>query len=158
MNSKIKIKKELEKILVDTEHFLCISHFNGELDWINNLNRSKYLVYNKSKHKLNKTINSIQIKNVGYNIYSYLKFIIENYVRENKLEEIDDINQILKIKLPSSQIVSKKKKSKNLEFDEENLKKFMQKWRTGHTTVEISEEFKKENLDIERSRKKRFKL
>ncbi|MBS91938.1 MAG: hypothetical protein CMM95_02655 [Rickettsiales bacterium] len=87
-----------------------------------------------------------------------LQFIIENYVRENKLEEIDDINQILKIKLPSSQIVSKKKKSKNLEFDEENLKKFMQKWRTGHTTVEISEEFKKENLDIERSRKKRFKL
>ena len=62
-----------------TEHFFYISHFNGELDWINNLNRSKYLVYNKSKNKLNKTINSIQIKNVGYNIYSYLKFIIENY-------------------------------------------------------------------------------
>ena len=46
MNSKLKIKKELEKLLVETEHFFCISHFNGELDWINNLSRSKYLVYN----------------------------------------------------------------------------------------------------------------
>lgn len=79
MNSEFKIKKELEKILVETEHFFCISHFNGELDWINNLKRSQYLVYNKSKNKLNKTINSNRIKNVGYNIYSYLKFIVENY-------------------------------------------------------------------------------
>ena len=70
MKPKFKIKNELEKILVETEHFFCISHFNGELDWIKNLNRSRYLVYNKSQKKLNKTINSIQIKNVGYNIYS----------------------------------------------------------------------------------------
>ena len=70
MNSKFKIKKELEKLLVETEHFFCISHFNGELDRINYINNSKYMVYNKSKNKLNKTINSIRIKNVGYNIYS----------------------------------------------------------------------------------------
>ena len=49
MNSKLKIKKELENILIETKHFFCISHFNGELDWINSLSRSKYLVYNKSK-------------------------------------------------------------------------------------------------------------
>ena len=79
MNSKTKNQKELENILIETKHFFCISHFNGELDWINSLSRSKYIVYNKSKVKLDNKINNIRIKNVGYNIYSYLKFIIENY-------------------------------------------------------------------------------
>tara|TARA_B100000989_G_scaffold129187_1_gene95962 strand:- start:150 stop:1004 length:855 start_codon:yes stop_codon:yes gene_type:complete len=79
MNSKIKNQKELENILIESKHFFCISHFDGELDWINTLSKSKYLVYNKSKAKLDNKINNIRIKNVGYNIYSYLKFIIENY-------------------------------------------------------------------------------
>ncbi len=79
MNSKIKNQKELENILFETKHFFCISHFNGELDWIKSLSKSKYLVYNKSNSKLDHNINNIRIKNVGYNIYSYLKFIIENY-------------------------------------------------------------------------------
>lgn len=72
-------KKELESILISSKHFFCISHFNGKLDWIKKINKSNYLVYNKSNKKLTKEINSIKIKNVGYNIYSYLKFIIDNY-------------------------------------------------------------------------------
>ena len=87
-----------------------------------------------------------------------LQFIIENYVRENKLEEIDNIKQLLKIKLPASQIVSKRKKQENLDFSEENLERFMESWKTGHTTVEISSQFKKENLEIGKTKKKRFKL
>ncbi len=87
-----------------------------------------------------------------------LQFIIENYIRENTLQEIEDIKQILKKKLPTAQLVNKKKKSKNIDFDEKNLKEFMEKWKTGHTTNEISNYFKKENLDISKSKKKRFKL
>lgn len=79
MDPKQISREKLEKVLVETEHYFCISYFNGELGWIKNLNKSNYIVYNKSKEKLEKNINSIKIKNVGYNIYSYLYFIIENY-------------------------------------------------------------------------------
>ncbi len=79
MNSKNKNIEKLESILISSKHFFCISHFNGELDWIKKINKSNYVVYNKSNKKLDKEINSIKIKNVGYNIYSYLNFIIENY-------------------------------------------------------------------------------
>ena len=79
MNSEIKSQKELERTLIASKHFFCISHFNGELDWIKKINKINYVVYNKSNKKLDEEINSIKIKNVGYNIYSYLNFIIDNY-------------------------------------------------------------------------------
>ena len=79
MNSPNQNKKELESILISSKHFFCISHFNGELDWVKKINKSNYLVFNKSNEILAEEINSIKIKNVGYNIYSYLKFIIDNY-------------------------------------------------------------------------------
>ena len=44
---------------------------------------SRYLLLKNTKDN---KINNIRIKNVGYNIYSYLKFIIENY--ENLPETI----------------------------------------------------------------------
>ena len=50
--------------------------------------------------------------------------------------------------------MNKNKRSKKIDFDEKNLKEFMEKWKTGHTTNEISNYFKKENLDISKSKKK----
>ena len=79
MNKKNKKQLKLEKILITSKHFFCISHFNGELDWVKYINKKNYVIYNKSNKKLNKELNSIKIKNVGYNIHSYLNFIIDNY-------------------------------------------------------------------------------
>ena len=64
---------------IKNNHFFCISHFNGNIDWISNLNKNNYIIYNKSGENLSKDINHINIENVGYNLYSYLKFIIDNY-------------------------------------------------------------------------------
>ena len=64
---------------IQNDHFFCISHFNGNIDWISNIKKNNYIIYNKSGGKLSKSINHINIKNVGYNLYSYLKFIIDNY-------------------------------------------------------------------------------
>tara|TARA_B100000963_G_scaffold361865_1_gene400404 strand:+ start:899 stop:1735 length:837 start_codon:yes stop_codon:yes gene_type:complete len=60
-------------------HFYCISYFYNNLDLIKKLNKSNYIVYNKSSQKLPAEINNISIKNVGFNLYSYLEFIIKNY-------------------------------------------------------------------------------
>ena len=47
--------------------------------WISEINKNNYIIYNKSGTKLSKEINHINIDNVGYNLTSYLNFIIDNY-------------------------------------------------------------------------------
>ena len=64
---------------IDKNHFFCISHFNGDIEWISQIDKNNYIVYNKSGEKLPKEINHVNIRNLGYNLYSYLKFIIDNY-------------------------------------------------------------------------------
>ena len=71
--------KDFENIIKEKGHYFCISNFNGKIDWITKINKENYIVYNKSGKSLSKDINHINIKNVGYNLYSYLKFIIDNY-------------------------------------------------------------------------------
>ena len=69
----------LSRNLKQSKHFYCISYFEGEYEWIYKLDQSKYIVYNKSDKDLPKGIKSIKLKNVGYNLFSYLEFIIKNY-------------------------------------------------------------------------------
>lgn len=72
--------KDPLKILNSLDHFFCISHFNGDISWVKNIKNENYIIYNKSGNNIeNITNNHISIKNVGYNIYSYLKFIVYNY-------------------------------------------------------------------------------
>ena len=68
------------EILKSSDHFFCISHFNGDISWVKNIKKENYIIYNKSGNNIDHiTDNYISINNVGYNIYSYLKFIIDNY-------------------------------------------------------------------------------
>ena len=68
------------EILNSSDHFFCISHFNGDISWVKNIRKENYIIYNKSGNNIDHiTENYISINNVGYNIYSYLKFIIDNY-------------------------------------------------------------------------------
>ena len=69
----------LSRNLKQSKHFYCISYFEGEYEWIYKLDQTKYIVYNKSDKDLPEGIKSIKLKNVGYNLFSYLEFIIKNY-------------------------------------------------------------------------------
>ena len=76
---KIEENNPLE-ILNSTDNFFCISHFNGDISWVKNIRKENYIIYNKSGNNIDHiTDNYISINNVGYNIYSYLKFITDNY-------------------------------------------------------------------------------
>ena len=78
-HEKIEENNSLE-ILNSSDHFFCISHFNGDISWVKNIKKENYIIYNKSGNNIDHiTDNYISINNVGYNIYSYLKFIIDNY-------------------------------------------------------------------------------
>ena len=75
------LKYEEEKRLIDTlnrsNQFFCISHFNGDISWVKNIKKKNFIIYNKSGKRIDHiTDNYISIRNVGYNIYSYLKFIV----------------------------------------------------------------------------------
>ena len=71
--AKIKIKRQLNK------PFFCISYYEGDLSWVRKICKNNYIIYNKSGKDLPKKFKVINVPNVGYNIYSYLKFIVDNY-------------------------------------------------------------------------------
>ena len=53
---------------------------------------------------------------------------------------------------------SKKQLEEKLSFNQENIKEFIKKWNQGHTTSEITESLKKIELDINKSKRKTYKI
>ena len=84
-----------------------------------------------------------------------LNFVINNYIRENELLEIDDVKEILNKKNIKEKF--KKSQKTNIHKDK-NMKKFIEKWKKGLTTFEINEEIGSENLAVKKELKKKIKL
>lgn len=60
-------------------NFLCISNYNNDLSWTKNYS-NEYIVYDRSDIDFySKGYTCKKSPNIGYNIYDYLRFIIENY-------------------------------------------------------------------------------
>ncbi len=87
-----------------------------------------------------------------------LNFIIENFIRDRDIHDIDEISDILKKRSTKSRIKKSINESERLEFSREGIDDFVEKWNQGFTTFEITESFKKIGIDIKGSKKKRFKL
>ena len=80
INNENNEEKNPLEVIKSSDQFFCISHFNGDISWVKNIKKDNYIIYNKSGSNIDHiTNNNISIDNVGYNIYSYLKFIIHNY-------------------------------------------------------------------------------
>lgn len=62
-----------------TRPFFCISYFDGDLSWVESYCGDDYLIYAKGKLPNGVKNNIVMLPNVGYNIYSYLCYIIDNY-------------------------------------------------------------------------------
>ena len=52
----------------------------------------------------------------------------------------------------------KKQPEEKFSFDQESVKEFIKKWNQGHTTIEITESMKKVELNINKSKKKVYKI
>lgn len=59
-----------------TNSFLVINNYNNDLSWLKDYS-DNYVIYNKGEPIDDPK--AIQTPNVGYNIYDYLTFIIDNY-------------------------------------------------------------------------------
>ncbi len=86
-----------------------------------------------------------------------LNFIVENFIRDKEIHDINEISEILK-KSTTRRSKKDKNKSERLEFNKEDVNDFIEKWNQGFTTFEITESFKKIGIDIKGSKKRRFKL
>ena len=84
--------------------------------------------------------------------------IIENFIKEKEIQEIEDVWEILNKKVARKKMSRKKQLEEKLSFNQENIKEFIKKWNQGLTTTEITESFKKIGLDISESKKKTYKL
>ncbi len=79
MKLNLDISKSFKECLIESNHFFCISHYEGDLSWVKYIKKSKYIIYNKGNNKLDDNLNSKKINNLGYNLYSYLLYICDNY-------------------------------------------------------------------------------
>ena len=85
-----------------------------------------------------------------------LQFIIENFVKEKEISEINDIERLLNKNIPASRKLQTSLKNKKVNFSKENIRKFLRLWSEGKTTTEIVNIYKnrKEGRNIERKKLK----
>lgn len=103
-----------------------------------------------------------KIKNENLRLENEIKrlnFIIENFIREEEIHNIHDVQEILKKKVSNKKGKSKEKlTTEKLNFNQESVKDFIKKWNQGYTTFEITESLRKVEMDIKGAKKRRFKL
>jgi len=176
-NFAVLSKKRLNQILLSLDKLSKLSdksHYKySELD----IKLLKELIlekldncFEKFKHKISvikesdlqkikEHLNNIKNENLRLeNEIKRLNFIVENFIKEKEIQEIGDVWEILNKKISRKKMSDKKQSEEKLSFNQENVKEFIKKWNQGHTTFEITEEFKKVGLDINRSKKKTYKI
>ena len=141
----IKLLKELILEKLD----ICFEKFKHKIS----------IIKESDLKKIKEHLNSIKDENTRLeNEIKRLNFIIENFIKEKEIQEISDVWEILNKKISRKKMSPKKQLEKKLSFSQENIKEFIKKWNRGQTTTEITESFKKIKLDINKSRKKTFKI
>ena len=75
-----------------------------------------------------------------------LQFIIENFVKEKEISEIDDIKSLVNKNIPSNRKLKTSLKTEKVNFSKENIRKFLKLWSEGKTTVEIVNIYKNKRV------------
>ena len=75
-----------------------------------------------------------------------LQFIIESFVKEKEISEINDIRDLVNMKVSVSKESKTSLKKEKLNFSKENIRKFLKLWNEGKTTFEIVNIYGKKKL------------
>ena len=79
IQDKFKNKENSLEILSSLDHFFCISHFNGDISWVQNIKKGNYIIYNKSGMNIDHITNnyiSIKMYNAILISSNYFRFIV----------------------------------------------------------------------------------
>ena len=66
-----------------------------------------------------------------------LQFIIENFVKEKEISEIDDIKSLVGKDISANRKLKSSLKGEKINFSKENIRKFLKLWSEGKSTLEI---------------------
>ena len=83
-----------------------------------------------------------------------LQFIIENFVKEKEISEIDDIKSLVSKNIPANRKLKTSLKNEKINFSKENIRKFLKLWSEGKTTAEIVNIYKNKRIVRKRRKKK----
>ena len=75
-----------------------------------------------------------------------LQFIIESFVKEKEITEINDIRDLVNMKVSVSKESKTSLKKEKLNFSKENIRKFLKLWSEGKTTFEFVNIYNKKKL------------
>ena len=75
-----------------------------------------------------------------------LQFIIESFVKEKDISQINDIRDLVNMKVSISKESKTSLKKEKLNFSKENIRKFLKLWSEGKTTFEIVNIYNKKKL------------
>ena len=143
--SDIKLLKELILEKLD----ICFEKFKHKIS----------VIKESDLQKIKEHLDSVKNENLRLeNEIKRLNFIIENFIKEKEIQEIDEVWEILNKKISKKKISSQKQFGEKLSFNQENVKLFIKKWNQGQTTSEIAESFKKVEVDINKTKKKIYKI
>lgn len=167
-------KKRINKVFSSLESFSKLSdksHYKYNQGDIHHIKELLLDIMERCFQKFDKNLNFYKHENISKiqehldklrsenlrltNENKRLNFVIENHITENKLNDISEIQDILKNK-PSKKNVTISNKVNKIETN--NLKKFIEKWEKGLTSLEINDQIASENLKIKKEVKKKFKL
>ena len=176
-NFAVLSKKRLNKVLLSIQSLSKLSHKShykySEID----IKLIKELILESMENcfkQFNQKINVIKESDIE-NIQSHIKklkdensrleseinrlnFIVENFIREKEISNIEEVNQLLNQKISKINKKTNKIRNEKLTFDKENISQFIEKWNEGYTTFEIVDEFKRVSVNIKKEKKKSFKL
>ena len=83
-----------------------------------------------------------------------LQFIIENFVKEKEISEIDDIKSLVSKNIPANRKLKTSLKNEKINFSKENIRKFLKLWSEGKSTLEIVNIYKNKRIVRNVGRKK----
>ena len=74
----MSFQRNLADSSMPVQPFYCVSHYEGEIDWVTRYSKNNHIIYSKGPTTPHSS-NVLRVKNTGYNLSSYLDFIITNY-------------------------------------------------------------------------------
>ncbi len=83
-----------------------------------------------------------------------LQFIIENFVKEKEISEIDEIKSLVRKNIPANRKLKTSLKNEKINFSKENIRKFLKLWSEGKSTLEIVNIYKSKRSVRKVGRKK----
>ena len=86
-----------------------------------------------------------------------LQFIIENFVKEKEISEIDEIKSLVRKNIPANRKLKTSLKNEKINFSKENIRKFLKLWSEGKSTLEIVNIYKSKR-SVRKVGRKRLKI